>query len=269
MSKQLVKSSIALCFIAILSACQTSTNSKTQAIGSKGSSVEKSEFDQNKAAQVRLSAGLQYLRSGNLLNAKRHLDKALELGADSGNVHFGIAYYFEQVKEFGKAEKSYKKALKIEPKNPDFLNGYGSFLCKKKLFKSADKYFNKAIDQPIYPDITSAFMNAGVCAKRAGNKDKAASYFRKALNRNNKLPVALIEMAEAEFDKERYQRAYSYIRRFEAVSTPSAKSLWLALRVAHYREDKDAISSYAIKLERLFPDSDETADFLDNKKQWM
>jgi len=111
-------------------------------------------------------------------------------------------------------------------------------------------------------------MNAGICSKRAGNKNKAASYFRKALNRNSKLPIALIEMAEVEFEKDRYERASKYIKRFEAVSRPSANSLWLGLRVAHFRKDKDGVSSYSIKLERLFPDSDETANYLDNIDQW-
>ena len=253
----------------LLTACQTSTNSRTTAIGSEGSPVSREEFDRHKAAQTRLSAGLQYLQNGSLQNAKRHLDKALELGAESANVHFGLAYYYEKVKEFKKAEKSYKKALRIEPKNPDFLNGYGSFLCTKKEYSEADKYFNKAIEQPAYADIESAFMNAGVCAKREGDLSKAGGYFRKALNRNAKLPVALIEMANIEFEKKRYERAVKYIKRFEAISRPSAYSLWLALRVSHFVNDKDARASYAIKLEQLYPDSDETANYLDNKSQWM
>ncbi len=269
MGKQLLRISLLVITLGFVTACQTTSDSSIRSIGSQGSAASAEDFDRQKAAQVRLSAGLQYLQVGSLQNAKRHLDKALELGADSGNVHFGIAYYYEQVKEFKRAEKSYKKALKIESNNPDFLNGYGSFLCGQKQYKKADKYFNKAIEQPIYPDIASAFMNAGVCAKQGGDQDRAASYFRKALNRNNKLPVALIEMAEVEFDKKRYQRAFSYIKRYEKVSRPSANSLWLALRVAHYQKDKDAQASYAIKLEQMFPDSDETAEYLDSRDQWM
>lgn len=269
MKNTILKVSTLIVLISVLSACQTSSNSQTRSIGSQGSPSSRDVFDQERAAQTRLSAGLQYLQNGSLLNAKRHLDKALELGAESPNVHFGLAYYYEKVKEFDKAEKSYKKALKIEPKNPDFLNGYGSFLCAKGQYKSAEKYFNKAIDQPTYADIESAFMNAGVCAKRANDRDKAAEYFRKALNRNNKLPIALIEMAEVEFYKERYERAFKYIKRFEAVSRPTANSLFLALRVAHHIGDKDGRASYAIKLEQLFPDSDQTANYLDNRSQWM
>jgi len=269
MIKNTIKICLVMTILAGLTACETTSKSSIKSIGSSGSPSTKSEFDRQKAAQIRLSAGLQYLNKGSYQNAKRHLDKALALGANSANVHFGIAFYYEKVKEFDKAKKSYKKALKMEPKNPDFLNGYGSYLCGIGKFKEANKYFDKAIDSPIYPDVSSALLNAGVCNKRGGNKNQAAVYFRKALNRNNKLPVALIEMAEFEFDKERYQRSYSYIKRYETVSAPSSQSLWLALRVAHFRKNKDDLASYAIKLERLFPDSEETATFLDNKKKWM
>ncbi len=269
MHLRILKVTVFLLVIVALSACQTTSNSKISSSGMQSSSGSDSDFNRQKAAQVRLSAGLKYLQNGSLQNAKRHLDKALELGGDNANVHFGIAYYYEQVKELGLAEKSYKKALKLEPKNPDFLNGYASFLCGKSDYKGADIYFNRAIEQPIYPNIASAYMNAGVCAKLDGDVKKATGYFRKALNRDNKLPRALIEMAEVEFEKKRYERAHSYMKRYEDVSTPSATALWLALRVAYFRNDKNALASYAIKLEQLYPDSDETAEYLDNKDQWM
>jgi len=278
MSKSILKNSILnsilkvgflIVLVASITACETTSRSSVNSIGASGTPTTTSNFDKAKAAQIRLSAGLQYLSKGSYENAKRHLDKALALGANSANVHFGIGYYYEKVKEPKKARESYKKALRIEPKNPDFLNGYGSFLCGEGDFKQAEKYFSKAINTPIYPDIASALMNAGVCAKRAGRKSQANAYFRKALNRNNKLPTALIEMADAEFGQKRYRRAYSYIQRYEEVSKPTAKSLWLALRIAHFQKNKDDLASYAIKLEQLFPDSEETATYLDNRKQWM
>jgi type IV pilus assembly protein PilF len=268
MIKTVYKLSSLMTVILMLNACQTTSDVRSSSVSLSKGTIN-GDFDRNKAAQIRLSAGLQYLKTGHLLNAKRHLDKALELGANSGNVHFGIAYYFEKVKEFDKAENSYQKALGFEKNNPDFLNGYASFLCVQGDFTKAQKYFTKAIEQPIYADIASAYMNAGVCAKRSNLKQIAASYFRKALNRNNKLPTALIEMAEVEFDKLRYERAHSYIQRYEEVSRPSSSSLWLALRIASLRKNKNDLATYAIKLEQMFPDSEETAEFLDNKNQWM
>jgi len=270
MIKSLFKLVCLMVLAVMLAACQTASSSKTTTLGpNRGGSASNTQFDHKKAAQKRLAGAKEYFKRGNLKKAKRHLDRALELDARAANIHFALAYYYALVKEFSKAEKFYKKALRIESGNPDFQTGYATFLCHRGKYKKADKYFKKAIKQPIYPEIASAFVNAGICAKRAGHIQISAAYFRKALNRNAKLPVALIEMAESEFGKKRYQRAFSYILRYEAVARSTANSLWLGLRVSHYLKDKDALASYALKLEQLFPDSDETADFLDNRAQWM
>jgi len=255
--------------LVVITACETTRQTTNSNIGVATSQVKPAGFDRKKAAQVRLNAGLQYLKLGNLKAAKRHLDKALAFGADSANVHFGLAYYYQNVKDYERAEKAYRKALKIEPDNPDILNGYGQYLCERGDFRRALDYFERAIETPIYPDVTSALNNAGVCSLRAGNPKQADHFFRKALNIDPKMPVPLLEMAKLEFAKKRYQRAMSYLRRYEAVAKPTPESLWLGLRTAFYLKDKDARASYALKLEKMFPDSDETAEYLDNKQRWM
>ncbi len=269
-ARMIVKLLILIVIFTLVSACQTTSTTKTLSSNSSSRSSSNGDFDRDIAAKNRLAAGLQYLQAGSLKNAKRHLDKALEFGADSGAVHFGLAYYFEQVKEYSKANKFYKKALRLEPKNPDFLNGYASYLCGQKDFKKSDEYFKKAINTPIYPEIASAYLNAGICAKRNSEFEVASEYFRKALNRNGKLTQALIEMAILQYQNKNYDRSYAYLKRFESlVSKPRAAALWLGLRVSYFQKDKDAQASYANKLEQLFPDSNETAEYLDNKNQWM
>lgn len=254
----------------LLSACQTSSTSRTVSSNSGSQTSSSDGFNKTKAAKIRLGAGLQYLQAGSLKNAKRHLDKALEFGENSGAVHFALAYYFELVKEFSKANKSYKKALRLESKNPDFLNGYASYLCGQKNYKKADEYFQKAINTPVYPEIASAYLNAGVCAKRDNQFKIAGDYFRKALNRNSKLSQALLEMAKLQFRDENYERSSAYLKRFESlISNPRPDALWLGLRISFFQKDRDAKASYANKLEQLFPDSNETAEYLDNKSLWM
>ncbi|MFT6734890.1 MAG: type IV pilus assembly protein PilF [Polaribacter sp.] len=259
-----------LIIFSLLSACQTSSTTLTRSSNAGSSSSVSGDFSREKAAKIRLGAGLQYLQAGSLKNAKRHLDKALEFGADSGAVHFALAYYFEQVKEYKKAKKSYKKSLKIEPKNPDFLNGYASYLCGQKDFVKADEYYKKAINVPVYPEIASAYLNAGVCAMRSEQFEVASEYFRKALNRNSQLSQALLEMAKLQYMSKDYERSATYLERFESlVSNPRSDALWLGLKIAYFQKDKDAKASYANKLEQLFPDSNETAEYLDNKTTWM
>ncbi len=254
----------------LVSACETTRETKTNNIGANSPAQPlKASFDKKKAAANRVNTGLTYLNRNNYIRAKFHLDRALEYDDDSGDVHYALGLYFQRVKEYKKSERHFDKALDIDGKNPRYLNAYGAFLCEKGEFKQADKMFHKAIETPTYSDVAFALFNVGFCALRQEDIEKAEDYFRKALNRDRDMAGALIEMAKLEFGKNRYQRAMSYIQRYERNSKVSSESAWLALRAAHYLRDKDSIAKYGTILEQRFPDSDETAAYLDDKKRWM
>ncbi|TQV86904.1 type IV pilus biogenesis/stability protein PilW [Aliikangiella coralliicola] len=253
----------------LLSACETTRESKTGNIGAATTTVKERSFDKKKAAANRVNTGLTYLNRNNYQRAKFHLDKALEYDPKSGDVHYAFGLYFQRVKELKKAEDHFKEAMDTDSRNGKYLNAYGAFLCERNQFKQADKMFHKAIDIPTYPDVASAFFNVALCAVKQNQSDKAESYFRKALNRDRNMAGALIEMAKIEYTKQRYTRAMSYLKRFENNGRISSESAWLGLRTAHYMRDKDSIARYGLILEQRFPDSDETAEYLDDKKRWM
>ena len=251
-----------------LSACETTRQTKQANIGATSTKSVEGKFDKKKAAEKRVGFGLTYINNQNYKRAKHHLDKALEYNSSSGNVHYALGIYFQRVKEYKDSERHFKKAISIDGERPEYLNAYGAFLCEKGIYKQANKYFDKAIAIPTYTDVASAFYNVGFCALKQNQINKASEYFRKSLNRDRRRPDALIEMAKIEFGKARYKRALSYLRRFEQSRTTS-ESAWLGLKTAHFLRDKDAIAKYGLILEQRFPDSDETAQYLDNKQQWM
>ena len=255
--------------ILFVSACETTRETQHNNMGAiSSSSPPKGEFDKSKAAEKRVGMGLTYINAQNFKRAKFHLDKALTYDPKSSNVHYALGIYFQRVREFNKAEIHFKRALSLDDGRPEYMNAYGAFLCEKGNFESADKMFMRAIEVPTYTDVASAFYNVGLCALKQNNMDKAAEYFRKSLNRDRRRSDALIEMAKIEFTKKRYARTLQYVRRYEQSRT-TAESAWLGLKAAHFLRDKDAIARYGIILEQRFPDSEETAEYLDNKKQWM
>lgn len=255
--------------ILFVSACETTRETQRNNIGAVSTTAPpKGEFDKAKAAEKRAGMGLTYINAQNYKRAKFHLDKARTYNDKSGNVHYALGIYYQRIGEFKKAEKHFKRALSINDDRPEYLNAYGAYLCEKGDFKGADKMFQRAIAIPTYTDVASAYYNVGFCALKQENIDRAAEYFRKSLNRDRRRADALIEMAKIEFIKERYSRTLQYIRRYEQTRTTS-ESAWLGLKAAHYLRDKDAIARYGIILEQRFPDSEETAEYLDNKKRWM
>jgi len=253
----------------LISACETTRETKIANIGALTTNVKNVSFNKKKAAVGRVNSGLTYLNVNNFERAKFHLDRALKYDPSSGNVNYAFGIYYQRVKAFKKSQQHFDKALAADSNNPLYLNAYGAFLCDVEDFKKADKMFQQAIEIPTYTDIAYAFYNVGFCALKQGNIEKAEKNFRKALNRNRRMADALIEMAKIEFSKERYSRAMAYIKRFENNGRTTPESAWLGLKAAHYMRDKDGIASYSLILENRFPDSDETAKYLDDKQQWM
>ena len=117
--------------------------------------------------------------------------------------------------------------------------------------------------------MAQAYFNLGVCKLKQEKKKDAGALLRKALNINPKFPAALLEMAELEFTEKRYRRTSSYLNRFREVARANPRSLWLGLRASYFLGDKDAVSSYALKLEQLFPESEQTARYLENQSSWQ
>ncbi len=242
-----------------LTACGSNPSNEPEALESS---------QRAKAAEARLQAASGYIESGQLERAKAHLDKAMQHQPDNANVQSTMGYYYSLVGENELADKHFEKALKLNPRNPSVLDLYGVYLCRQGKYSKAQELFERAMAIPSNPQMASVLENAGLCAMRSQATAKAEEYFRRALQHNPKQPQALLEMANSEFQYKRYERAKGYWDRYEAVGRDSPRSLWVGIQIAHVLSDKDKVASLGLKLEQLFPDSEEAGLYADKKQQW-
>lgn len=246
----------------ILVGCQTTTRESTSA-ATKDGAVQRTKYQPIEAAEKRLSLGLQYLQAGHMEWAKDNLLKAYEHAPDMPNVLYGLAYYYQAVYEYDKAEDYYKKAIKESPRNADYLNAYGAFLCdSRKNYDEGIRYFLKAVEQPNYTSVGAAYENAGFCAVRAEKFELAKQYFEKALSYNPNLTRSLHGIAEVNYELGMFQLAEAYMFRFEAKTKPTAKSLLLGYKIAKSLQARGNMRGYGEKLIELYPTSDEAQEYI-------
>lgn len=260
---------LSLLSMLFLSACTSTSTQYFEPYSTRSTNTDSSGYDKQKAAAARLTLGLSYLAQGDYEKAKFNLDKALVHAPENDDVLRGVAWYYQSVSEPEIAKKFYLKAIQINPKNPELLNQYGVFLCRNNQLQESLEYFSASIKILSNKDIGGTYENAAICNIVAGNIEVAENYYRKALNYNPQQKDSLLGMAKIEYDKGRYKRSRSYISRFENVTKHNPRSLWLAIRTASYLGDMDAVASYALRLVQLFPDSQETENYLDSKNQWL
>lgn len=112
------------------------------------------------------------------------LKQALALCPDYADALNSLGYiYAEEGKNLGEAERLINKALSKEPDNGAYIDSLGWVYYKKKLLDKAIKELERA--SSLLPD-SVIFDHLGDAYFKKGNKDKAASIWKKSLELNPK-----------------------------------------------------------------------------------
>jgi len=212
----------------------------------------------NSAANYNTKLGAEYLSKGRIQLANEKLSKAIKQNPNSADAHHYFALLQQHLGKLEKAQKHFKKALRITANNPEINNNYGSFLCQQKHYVAAESYFTIAFSDPLYRTPEYAYTNAGVCAHDAGNFAKAKNYLDIALKKRANFPSALYAIAKLSYDSHQYSRAQAYLFRYTAtIKSESAKSLNLCKLINTQLGEIKQADICTNKLLRSFPNSKE------------
>jgi len=223
------------------------------------SSQIKEAENETKAAEYNAELGIQYLRNGRLQLSNQKLLKSLEQNPDSAKTHHYFALLQQRLKENRKAEKHFKTAINLEPKNPEIRNNYGSFLCATEHYEAAVKQFLIAVKDPLYSTPEFAYTNAGICSYKANKTEQAEKYFRLALKKRTSFSSALLQMAKLYEGKKDYSRAQAFLLRYETVGKSTPESLKLCSIINNKMGNHSKANACTSTLLRLFPGSEEAS----------
>ena len=210
-----------------------------------------------RAGKANVQLGLAYMREGELETAEGKLQKALEQDPDSVRAHDAIAVLYGRIDKNELADTHFKKALSLKPDDSRTQNNYGLYLCQTGHYARAEEQFITAADNQLYSGRTAALTNAGVCANKIPDAEKAEQYFRTVLEIDKYYTPALLNMVSTTYEQGNYMSARGYLQRYEQVAPYSAESLWLGVRVENALKDRNAAGRYGLLLKNNFPDSDQ------------
>jgi type IV pilus assembly protein PilF len=201
-------------------------------------------------------AGLYYSR-GNMNVALEELRIATAADPNYALAYGMFGMIYMDLKENTLAEQNFDRALRLAPNEPDLNHNYGWYLCQTKREPESIKYFLQAIRNPLYPTPWRSYSAAGVCSLRAKNVKDADEFFQRALKIEPDEPNALLQLGEIRYGQGRMEDARTLVGRYNKLVTPSAESLWLALRIERKTGMRAAEQTFATQLRRRFPASDE------------
>ena len=215
--------------------------------------VENEESNNRKSAEVNTALGQGYLEREQYEVALEKLKKAVAYDRSYAPAHTVLGLLYERLGELEQAEKEYAAAVKYDPSDGDTNNNYGSFLCRVGKGKNTEKYFLKAIEDPFYQTPEIAYSNAGICWLAQGNLDKAEFFLRQSLEYDDKLPLALISMANVSYQTGNFMRARAFLQRYGSVETWDENSLLLGYQNESKLGDSESANRYRLELLERFP----------------
>ncbi|MGQ0529138.1 MAG: type IV pilus biogenesis/stability protein PilW [Panacagrimonas sp.] len=214
--------------------------------------------DLDEAAKINTDLGVAYARNGDFDVALDKLRRALDQNKNYAPAHQAIAFVYQQRRDVENAERHFKRALQLSPADPNTRNNFGVFLCGQNRYAEAEKLFLQAANTPRYAEPENAYTNAGVCARRIPDLNKAEAHFREALRLKPDAPEALRQLASLLYERRDYARARAFLQRYERVGPPTAATLWMGAKIEFALGDETAAAAYARRLKTDFPDSEES-----------
>ena len=247
--------------VLVLSACST------QSGGGSGGSQPQSLTKAQASAKVHTELAAQYYERAQYKIALEEINIALNAVSDYAPAYSMRGLIRMALREDQRADEDFKYSLKLNRHDSDTHNNYGWFLCQRGRENESIPHFLDAVKNPLYTTPEKAYLNAGICSRKAGNIKATEEYLRKALALRADIPEAWINLAEINFEKGNYAVAKNNFQLFMQInaSAATAGNLWMGVHIERKLGDQTSEKIYAEQLRRRYPNARETQLLLSGK----
>jgi type IV pilus assembly protein PilF len=198
------------------------------------------ETSERARARIHTELAANYYEIGNMAVAVEEVKEALRSDPNYAPAYNIAGLVYARLKEDRLADQHFQRALAISPTDHDAQNNYGLFLCERGQQRESIKYFLAAVRNPLYPFPDRSYVNAGTCARRAGDFAAAEEYLQAALKLRPSNPQALYQLADLAYARGDFPGAKTYLNRLTQAAAPNPEMLWLGVRTARRIGDRAA-----------------------------
>lgn len=114
-------------------------------------------------AKINVQLGLAYLDKADIAQAKSKFLQAKQQAPKDPVVWYSMAYFYECIADFKRAQTYYQKAIALNPQSGCAHNNYGTFLYRQGKYQEALAHFKLAVQDEYYLDAAKADQNAAMC----------------------------------------------------------------------------------------------------------
>jgi len=238
---------------------RTTTTSLADTSSGKGAEIvtESDESSRQRRARLRMELAAGYFEHGQTTVALDEIKQALVADPNYADAYSLRGLVYMRLEDAGLAEDSFRRAIAINPRDPNTRHNYGWLLCQQNRYGDAVQQFTEALAVPSYADRAKTLMTQGVCQLRAGQRAEAERSLMKAYEIDAGNPVVGFNLASLLAQREEWSRAQFYIRRVNNSPSASAETLWLGIKIERRLNNREAVAQLGGQLQRRFPQSRE------------
>ncbi len=204
-------------------------------------------------AEQLLASATQSYQAGQLRQARQQAQGALKANASPGHAHTLLALIASASGDRAGAGAHYTQALAVAPGNGFYANNYGTWLCENGRAAESLDWFDKALADAAYTTRTAAMANAGTCAQKAGQAERAEASWRQALEADPNVAPALSGLARLRYAQGNYFDARAFAERWLALDPASADALQIASQIEQKLGDNAAAQRYLLRMKAMSP----------------
>ncbi|MDP4300134.1 type IV pilus biogenesis/stability protein PilW [Leptothrix discophora] len=220
------------------------------------------ETDVAKRSRIRLELAAAYFSQGQAGTALDEVKRALQADSNNGAAYNLRGLIYASLSEDALADESFRRALAINAADADASHNYAWYLCQKRRYPEARRYFEQTLALPRYRDPSKTLLAQGVCEARAGDLAASERLLARGFELDTGNPAIAYNLAEVLMRRGDLDRARFYVQRLNGDSNlSSAETLWLAARIEHRRNDLAATEDLGRQLRNRYPGSRESAAF--------
>ena len=210
--------------------------------------------------KAQLDLGRGYLSNRNFERAREPIERALKMNSRSLEGLLLLAAVEQGEGELELADRTYKRTLKIHPKNAQALTNYGGFLIRQDRIEEALPLLRTAVKDNTYYRRSQAFEYLGLAELAGEDRVAAQAAFERAVAIDPKQSRSALELADLNFQDGELSVATQRYRQYREQAKPTPRSLCLGMKIGASRGDDDLEASSALALKNLFPRSRQARD---------
>jgi superkiller protein 3 len=187
-------------------------------------------------AELQFSTGVMHLREGRLDLALGAFKRAVKM--DPKNPHFqkGLGQVYAAKREWAPAIAAFRKALEISPYFADVKNDLGYVLIMSGDREAGKQQFLSAFSDAMNPSPEISAFNLGRAYLEEHNNEEAMNWFHTSIARNKSYPAPYVLLAETLVSTGKLEEAIVQLETaVRAAEEQSKPELLLALGKAYYR----------------------------------